>query len=360
MTTTVTDAVSALNRSFNVGKAAGWDPVGLQFGDPGALVESVAVCHEVTPEVLASVVEAGADLVVTYHPLLFRPTRSLIAGAGAAGRAFRLIAGGVALYAVHTAFDVLQGGTADQLAAALGLTDVSGFGPLWADEARKIITFAPAANVPDLLDAMAAAGAGRIGNYTHCSFRSDGVGSFLAEEETDPFVGEKGIINQENETRFEMIAPVHRLDAVIAALVTEHPYEEPAFDVVAVNANAGFVGRRGSLAHPYAADELGAMVRQRLGGVVRRAGEGTVSTVTVIPGSGGGMLNDVTTDAVVTGDVSHHEARAAVERGIVVIDPGHAATERPGVRTLYAAVSDLLDSDVIDLTDVDCDPWKER
>jgi dinuclear metal center YbgI/SA1388 family protein len=359
MTANVADAVSLLNRSFNIGKAAGWDPVGLQLGDLQAEAGSVAVCHEVTPAVAEELLAQRVDFVVTYHPLLFRPTRSLIAGRSASGRAFRLIAGGVAVYAVHTAFDVMPGGTADELAAALQLTEISGFGPAWGEEVKKLVTFVPAAGVPGLLEAMVAAGAGEIGNYTHCSYRSEGVGSFLPGSDTDPVVGEKGIINQEAETRLEMIAPAQHLDRVVAALVSAHPYEEPAFDVLSVTANAGFIGRRGVLPHPHSMAELADLVGQRLGGVVRVAGKGSVETVTVIPGSGGGMVNDVTTDAVVTGDVSHHQARDAIGRGIGVIDPGHAATERPGVRALYAAVSELFD-DVIDLTDVDCDPWKER
>ncbi len=359
MTTTVADAVSLFDRSFNIGKAAGWDPVGLQFGDPVAEVTSIAVCHEVTRGVVEELLARRVNLAVTYHPLLFRPTSSLIAGNSASGRAFRLISGGVAVYAVHTAFDVLPGGTADALAGACELNDVSGFGPAWGDDARKVITFAPAPTIPSLLQAMANAGAGRIGNYSHCSYRSEGVGSFLPEAGTDPAVGEKGIINQEAETRLEMIAPSHKLDAVVSALVAAHPYEEPAFDVVSVAANAGFIGRRGTLAAPLPMADFADLVLERIGGVVRVAGQGPVQTVSVIPGSGGSMLSDVTTDAVVTGDVSHHQAREAVGRGIGVVDPGHAATERPGVRALYAAVSGMFD-EVIDLTDVDSDPWKER
>jgi len=359
MTANIADATSLLNRSFNIGKAAGWDAVGLQFGDPQAKAVSVAVCHEVTPAVAEELLARRVDLAVTYHPLLFRPIRSLVAGSGASGRAFRLIAGGVALYSVHTAYDVQPGGTADKLAAALQLADVRGFGPAWSDEARKVVTFVPTADVSKLLDAMADAGAGRIGNYTHCSYRSEGEGTFLPEADADPVVGRKGIVNHAAETRLEMIAPAHELDGVVAALVAAHPYEEPAFDVVPVDANAGFIGRSGRLPRPHSMAELADLVGQRVGGLVRVAGEGSVETVTVIPGSGGGMLGDVTTDAVVTGDVSHHEARDAVVRGIGIVDPGHAATERPGVRALYAAVAGLFD-EVIDLTDVDCDPWKER
>jgi putative NIF3 family GTP cyclohydrolase 1 type 2 len=105
--------------------------------------------------------------------------------------------------------------------------------------------------------------------------------------------------------------------------------------------------------------ELAQRVDDVLGGVIRVAGSGMVETVAVIPGSGGSMLDSATADVVVTGDVGHHQARDAISRGIAVIDPGHAATERPGVQSLYAAVSQLLGS-AIDMTDVDADPWKER
>lgn len=357
MEITVAEAVAALDRSFNLTKAAGWDSVGLQFGDPAEKVSSVAVCHEVTAAVVDRLLTDEIGLAVTYHPLLFRPTRSLVANRGPSGRAFRLIAGGVALYSVHTAYDMLPGGTADALASALGLTEVAGVSPAWGEDAKKVITFTPAAAVPGLIEAMVAAGAGRIGNYTHCSYRTDGVGSFLPEAGADPVVGEKGMINQESETRIEIITPAGRVGPVVAALVAAHPYEEPAFDVIDVSSNAGFIGRRGVLAQPQPVSDIVGMVKERLGGTVRVAGDGMIETVTVIPGSGGGLLGEVDTDLVITGDVSHHQARDAVSRGVCVIDPGHAATERPGVRTLYAAVVQMF-GDAIDLTDVDGDPWK--
>ena len=145
---------------------------------------------------------------------------------------------------------------------------------------------------------------------------------------------------------------------IAAALKAAHPYEEPAFDVIDVRANAGFVGRRGTLPATMTVDQLAAVVAERIGGVGRIAGTGTVSTVAVIPGSGGSMLGEVAADAVVTGDVSHHQARDAVAGGTAVIDPGHAATERPGVQALYAGVAELVGT-AMDFTDVDPDPWKE-
>ena len=358
MTLTVGDTTRRLAAIFNFDKAAGWDPVGLQFGDPSKPAARVAVCHEVTNTVTDSLIAEGVDLAVSYHPLLFRPTRNLVAGPGASGRAFRLIAAGVSLLTVHTAFDVLPGGTADSLAGALGLSDVSGFGPAWGSDATKIITFVPEDAADDVAGAMVDAGAGRIGSYTGCSFRSDGTGTFIPDAGADPHVGAVGVFNREPEIRVEMIAPSGRVDAVVAALSHAHPYEEPAYDVIDVRANAGFIGRKGNLAGDQSVADLAGLVAQRLGGVVRVAGGGPVHTVAVIPGSGGSMLGNVTADVVVTGDVGHHQARDAVSRGVNVIDPGHAATERPGVQALYAAVAKVVGT-AIDLTDIDPDPWKE-
>ena len=359
MTQTVGSISKQLDTSISLSKAASWDPVGLQFGDPEAAVSRVAVCHEVTPLVVDTLIAADVDLVISYHPLLFRPTTRLVAGDSANGRAFRLIAGGIALATVHTAFDVVRGGTADSLADALGLSDIEGFGPAWGSEIAKIITFAPEEAADHIAAAMAAEGAGKIGSYSSCSYRSTGVGTFFVGAEGRPAVGVAGTMNSETETRIEMVAPLSRVDAVVAALAASHPYEEPGYDVIATRSNAGFIGRQGRLGAPVSTDELAAMVGERLGGIVRHAGSGAVETVAVIPGSGGSFLGSVTADAVVTGDVSHHQARDLQSRGVSVVDPGHAATERPGVKALYAAVAQMI-GNTIDMTDVDPDPWKER
>lgn len=359
MIQTVGYITQQLASAFSLSKAAGWDPVGLEFGDPSAEANKIAVCHEVTPQIVEQLIGAGVDLAVSYHPLLFKPTQSLVAGRGAPGRAHQLIANGVSLLTVHTAFDVAPGGTADALAKELGLVEVSVFGPAWGSDVSTIVAHVPPTSSDDVIDAMAAAGAGDIGNYSRCSFRSEGTGSFIPSEMAHPAVGEIGEVNEENEVRISMVTPRRRVDAVVAALVRTHPYEEPAYDVIDTRSNAGFIGRRGLLERKSTVEEMGSLVAERLGGVVRVAGSGPVTTVAVIPGSGGSILGTAEADLVVTGDVSHHQARAAVAAGMSIIDPGHAATERPGVQALYAAVAEMI-GNTIDMTSVDSDPWKER
>ena len=362
MVESVRDVLERINASAPFAKAAEWYPVGLQIGDPERSVQRVAVAHEVSAAVLDRVEADRVDLLVVYRPLLFAKVDRLVSGPGAAGRAYRVARSGVALAVVHTAFDVVPGGTADALAVSLGLVRVEGFGPLWGTPTVKVVVFVPEAAADRVADAMAVAGAGRIGGYSACSFRSAGIGAFLAPPGASPATGEPGAFNQEPEVRLEMIAPASSVALVVAALVEAHPYEEPAYDVIDVRSNAGFVGRIGQVETTVPLRAFAQLVEERLAGTVRVAGDLTrdVGTVAVVPGSGSSFIDQAAgrADVIVTGDVSHHRAVGALERGIAVVDPGHTPTERPGLGALYAVVAHG-DFDTVDLTAIDPNPWKE-
>jgi dinuclear metal center YbgI/SA1388 family protein len=357
---TVADVLALVDRIAPFAKAASWDPVGLQLGDPQAPAGRLGVCHEVTGDVVDASIEHGIDTLVAYHPLLFDATRRVTAGSNPAGRAFDLIRRGIALIVVHTAFDVTDGGCADALAGALDLSDVAPFGPAWPADAAKVVTFAPAEAVDGLRRAMARAGAGIIGRYSSCSFGLEGTGTFVPEPGSQPVSGSHGGLSRETETRIEMITPVRDVDAVVAALVAAHPYDEAAYDVIATRSNAAFVGRVGTTDSTAAA--LADLVTERLGVTPRVAGSGRVRRVAVVPGSGGSLVDAAAgvADVLVTGDITHHRARAALDRGLAVLDPGHIATERPGVQNLYASVSaGVGGADVVDLTGVRVSPWED-
>ena len=341
--------------------AAGWDPVGLQIGDADATVESMAVCHEVDDEVVGAIESAPVDLLVTYHPLLFHPTRTFIAGSTAAGRAYRLARIGTSVLVVHTAFDSAPRGTADALADLIGLTDRSGFFPAWGPDAIKVVTFVPADSVDAVADAMTAAGAGTIGHYTGCSFRGKGLGTFVPGEGANPSAGELGAFNTEAEIRLEMLAESGKRDTVIRALVEAHPYETPAFDVYTVESTAAMIGRIGTL-ESHSVQSLAGAIGDALGVVVRAAGAAeNVHRVAVLPGSGGGAIGAAAAagaDVLVTGDIDHHQAHRALDLGMAIIDAGHAATEKPGIRRLYSLVSGI-GPETVDLTFIDPSPWQE-
>lgn len=357
---TVASLLQELRRLTRPDRAAEWDPVGLQFGDPSRNVERVAVCHEVTEAAVQALLAEPTQLVITYHPLLFRPTNRLVAGPSPAGRAYRLMAAGLSLAVTHTDFDAAPGGTAESLAQALGLVDVLPFGPLVGTPQVKVVTFAPEDAVEPIVEAMSRAGGGRIGNYESCSYRTSGLGSFLAGEGAAPVVGRTGTLNVEPEVRVEMIAPTSRQEAVIAALVAAHPYEEPAFDVYDVRSNHGMIGRVGSFDGTL--EDLAETVGSRLGRAgLRVAGDlrSRPGRVAVVPGSGGSFVSAARhagADVLVTGDVDHHRAVAALDSSLAVVDPGHAATELPGMKSLVDKVSGL-GTEVLDLTGDGRGPW---
>ncbi|MFQ5967824.1 MAG: Nif3-like dinuclear metal center hexameric protein [Acidimicrobiia bacterium] len=358
---TIAELLERLGNVAPWDKAADWDPVGLQLGDPAAEATSVAVCHEITDEVVRLVTQEPSNLVVTYHPLLFEPRTTITAGPGPSGRAYQLLTKDIAVAVVHTNFDAAAGGAADALAETLGLDDIRPLAPAATSPAVKIVTFVPESHVGPVRQAMADAGGGVIGNYTNCSFRVAGLGSFFASEATSPSVGQEGQLNEEPESRLEMVAPKARADAVLGAMVAAHPYEEPAFDVYDIR-GAAFYGRVGRLVKPTPLAALAKEVAERLDAhPVRYVGhEGTpLQELAVVPGSGAEFIDAARAggaEALVTGDVSHHRAVGAAERGLAVIDPGHAGGERPGVRRLLEVVRKLVPS-VRDLTGWTTDPW---
>lgn len=257
MVSTVAEFVAAMADLTQPDGAATWDPVGLQIGDPRSQAARVAVCHEVTEEVVAAIEEDPVDLLVTYHPLLFHPTNRLVAGRSAEARAFRLIRSGVALLVAHTDFDAAPGGAADAMASMLGLGDVRPFG---ADADR---------------------GAPAIGRY----------GSF----------------------GFEL--------GVIAARVSD----------LVTSTGLRIHGSRDT----------------------------PIESVAVVPGSGADFIEVATevAQALVTGDVPHHRAVRALDLGLSIVDPGHTATERPGMEALVGMVESVAGGEVVDLTGIDPRTW---
>lgn len=361
---TVGSFLADLSKRIPPSGAASWDVNGLQLGDGKASIASVGVCHEVTDEVVRLVAQNPVDLLITYHPLLFRPTTTVVAGPGPSGRAFEILRSGVSLAVAHTSFDVVEGGTADSLAAALDLAEITGFGNNVNEDQVKVVTFAPADSIEGIAAAMAAAGAGAIGNYEACSFRVEGVGSFEPGPDASPVTGRVGEINVEPETRIEMVAPSRTRDGIVAALIAAHPYEQPAFDVYPVSSNTGFIGRIGRWQGTL--EGLGSLVGDRLGRAgLRVSGEQTTSveTVAVVPGSGADFIpaaRQSGADVIVTGDVSHHRIVAALDGGMAVIDPGHTPSERPGIARLLAVTTEVAagELEVIDFTYADPTPWR--
>jgi dinuclear metal center YbgI/SA1388 family protein len=339
---TVANVVAFLDQLAPRDLAAEWDNLGLLLGDGVAEVRRVMTCLTVTPDSAAEAVEAGAQLVVTHHPVLFRAVKRLTAATPEGRTLLSLIRGGVAVYSAHTAFDNTAGGINDVLARRLGLVEVRPLRQREASRQCKIVVFVPDKDLTRVSDALFAAGAGHIGQYSECSFRLSGTGTFFGSDATNPTVGQKGRREEVSEWRLEALCPEDAVEQAVAAMRRAHSYEEPAYDVYPLRPGASPLGagRVGRLPRPAPLAELAETVKKELNAkLVQTVGEPgrTVERVAVACGSGGDLLRDAVrsrADALLTGELRFHDYLAAQAQGLGLLLPGHYATERCGVEEL--------------------------
>src|ERR1700687_2101220 len=287
--------IDSLDQFAPLHLAAEWDNVGLLLGDRSAPTERVMTCLTVTPEVSQEAIQSQAHLIVTHHPILFRPIQRLTTDTPDGRMLLSLIQAGVAVYSPHTAFDNTAGGINDVLARRLGLVDVV---PLRRREGMhpcKIVVFVPDADLGRVSDAMFIAGAGHIGEYSQCSFRLAGTGTFFGSDAAKPTGGHKGRREEVSEWRLEVLCPESCREQVIAAMRRAHSYEEPAYDVYPLQPTTIGEGRLGCMQKPQTLEQLAQTAKDVLkAGRVQVVGElsRSVECVAVACGAGGDFLMD--------------------------------------------------------------------
>ena len=339
----------AIERIAPLPLAEGWDNCGLQVGDPEAEVGRVLVALTPLPEVFAEAEENGANFLLFHHPLVFQPIESLDTSLYPGDLLARAIRNGMALYAAHTSYDAAPAGVSVALAQALGLQGplrvVSPRGTL-----RKLVVFVPEESVDGVVLALSEAGAGVIGDYTECTFRTRGTGTFRGGDETNPYLGESGRLEKVDEVRVETVVAGHLAGRAAEAATAAHPYEEIALDIYPVEGtpdDCGY-GRLGTLTEQVTSEEL----REHASGALRFPARlvadagGHIERVAVLGGSGGSFIPEVAAagaGAYVTGDIDYHDALLAESLGLTVIDAGHAATELPSLAPLAGWLGELVD-----------------
>lgn len=337
----VREICSILDELAPPGLAYSWDRAGLHTGDPDSDVARVLVALSVELDTLRAAKRRKAQMIVAHHPLIWSPLASLRRDDPQAALCLALSEAGIACYSAHTNLDIVPGGVSHRLGELLQLEAVR---PLFQAEHAalvKLVTFVPARYVDAVRTAVCSAGAGNIGEYTFCTFSTPGMGTFRPGSSSAPFIGRKGVLNEEPEVRFETLVPRVRLAGVLEAMRAAHPYEEPAYDIVTLENRDPEIGLgvRGSLRAGLPLARFAGHVISRLNcGHVRIIGDRRrkVKHVAVIGGSGGSELQRIPedVDVVVTGDVKYHEGIEARRRGIAIVDAGHDVTERPIVPVL--------------------------
>lgn len=328
--------------------AEDWDNVGLMLGSPAQDIERVMVALDVMPEVVEQAIAAKVDLLVVHHPVIFKPLKHLRSDQPHTALLVRLIQAGIAVYAAHTNLDCAPGGVNDVLAEQLGLQEVKLLAASGSEALYKIVVFVPHDQAAAVHTAMAEAGAGHIGQYSHCSFQTKGEGTFLPLDGAEPYIGRVGTLERVEEVRLETIVPQSGYRRVLRAMLAVHPYEEVAYDIYKLE-NEGQswgLGRIGRLPAPLSFAAFCQDVKTRLGcEAVMGTGapETQIRKVAVCGGSGASLLHKAAfagADVLVTGDVKYHEAQAALLAGVAIVDASHFATEVP----VLAAVVRFLET----------------
>lgn len=350
------------------GYAMEGDKIGLQIGRLNKPVENVMVVLDLLEEVVEEAIAKNVQLIIAHHPIIYRPLQKIATDTPAGRIIEKLLKHDITVYAAHTNLDVAKGGVNDLLAEALELTDVEVLVPTYSDKLKKLVVFVPEEASNQVRDALGNAGAGAIGNYSHCSFSSTGTGQFLPGENTNPHIGVQGQLESVAEVRIETIFPEHLEKKVLSAMFKSHPYEEVAYDIYSLN-NKGEslgLGRIGKIKE-MTLKEFADHVKKSLDVTgVRVVGDlnSKVKKVAVLGGDGNKYFSSAKfrgADVYVTGDLYYHVAHDAMMMGLNMVDPGHNVEKvmKQGVSTVLTKMCHDKGYDVLVFpSEINTDPFQ--
>lgn len=307
------------------------DPVGLQIGTLNKTITKVLVTLDVNLKTVEEAIVNGCELIIAHHPPIFRGLKNMRTDLPQGMLIEKLIKHDIAVYAAHTNLDIASGGVNDLLATALQLENINILEQTSSEQLMKLAVFTPKESTELVRTALAIAGAGQIGDYTDCSFTSEGEGRFKPSSLATPFIGQANELAVVEEDKIEVVFPISMKSKVLKALLTSHPYEEPAYDLILLDleVNEKGLGRIGTLPQSQTLADYAEVVKKQLNvPFVRVVGNLTkeVKKVAVLGGDGNKYIQTAKragADVFVTGDLYFHVAQDAEAIGLAVIDPGH-------------------------------------
>ena len=327
--------VKKIESKYPLNLAYDWDNVGLLVGDFDLEVNKVMVSLEANENVIEEAIKNNVDLIVTHHPFIFKKLNK-INTADLKGRLIhKLIKNDIALYSMHTNFDIAFDGLNDYFMEIMGFENSKILEETNSEVLYKLAVYVPATHIDIVKDVLGKSGAGHIGNYSHCSFSSEGKGNFKPLEGSNPFIGNSGEIETVEEIKIETIVPKRILGGVISKMISAHPYEEVAYDLYRLEnkGNSVGLGRISKLDKETNLEELCNLIKEKLDMKhIRVVGnlETKINKVAVVTGSGSDMVKKAQrsgAQVLISGDVKYHEAQDILDMGMCLIDCGHFESE---------------------------------
>ena len=311
-----------------------YDNSGLLIGETTKEISKTLISLDITSEVIDEAISDNCNLIIAHHPLIFKPIKKLTGGNLTERLIVKAFKNNIAIYAIHTNLDNISNGVNDILAKKLNIKNTQILSPS-ASKLNKIVCFCPIQYAEKVREAMFDAGAGHIGNYDNCSFSLEGKGSFRALDNSKPFVGKKGEIHHEAETKIETVVPDFKINQVIKNMIKAHPYEEVAYDIYALE-NQSFLtgaGMIGELDEEMNIKEFLLKVKQKLNAPCLRHNkliDKKVKQIAICGGSGSFLINRAHAkgaDVFITGDIKYHEF-FEYQGEMTIVDAGHYETEQ--------------------------------
>ena len=360
----IKEIVSALDRFAPLPLQDGFDNAGLQIGLTEAEATGALLCLDVTEAVLDEAIALGCNLVISHHPLIFKGYKSITGKDYVERCILKAIRNDMVLYAAHTNLDNAKGGVNYKIAEKIGLKHLQVLEPK-RNSLLKLVTFVPTEQAERVRKALFAAGCGNIGGYDSCSYNLKGEGTFRAGENTHPFCGSIGELHREEEVRIETILPSYKKGEVVRALLSAHPYEEPAFDLYPLEnewtqAGAGIVGELETpetelefLKRIKKIFEVECVKHNRLTGR-------EIQKVALCGGAGAFLIPQAIrsgADIFITGEIKYHDYFGH-ENEILLAEIGHYESEQYTKEIFYSIIRDLFPNFALHLSKINTNPIK--
>lgn len=331
---TIQDVITILNDFAPLQYAEDFDNTGLLVGDANSKLTGVLVTLDTLETVVDEAIENNCNLIVSFHPIIFSGLKKLTGKTYVERTVQKAIKNDISIFAIHTALDNSWNGVNAKMCEVLGLQNRRVLLPK-TEIIQKLTTFVPSENVETVRNALFEAGAGNIGNYSHCSFNIEGEGSFKGEEGSNPNVGTTGELRFEAETQLGVTFPKHLQSKIVKTLFKAHPYEEVAYEITTLeNTHQQLgMGMIGDLEKAVSEKEFLSFVKSTFKtGCVRHSalGNKTIRTVAVLGGSGSFAIKAAKAqgaNAFVSADFKYHDFFQA-ENKIMLCDVGHYESEQ--------------------------------
>ncbi len=339
-----------------------YDNAGLITGNAKDFCSGTLISLDCTEAIVQEAIEKNCNLIIAHHPIVFKGLKKLNGSNYVERTIIKAIKNDIAIYAVHTNLDNVLAGVNGKIAEMLGLQNVHILSPK-KDILKKLIVFAPKENEEKLSEALFAAGAGNIGNYSECSFTTTGIGTFKPGENTDPFIGSIGLKNIDEEVRIEVIFPGWLQNNIIKVMKDNHPYEEVAYDIYSLDNYYQEVGSGiiGQLTQPInEADFLEQLATVFKLKIIKHTLLKNLpcKKIAICGGAGSFLINNAKVagaDVFITSDVKYHEFFDA-DAQMLLIDIGHYESEQFTIELLLDLLSNKFPNFAIQKTGVNTNP----